>query len=406
MPELLRMPGVAAGQESATVAAWSVAENQAFAANDSLVTVETAKAAVDIEAESDGVLLKILAAAGVEVPAGEPLAVIGAPGEVLGDLDAAVAAPASPARAAEPPAVTPVAQGAPPAADLPRTFASPLARRLAREAGVGVDDIVGTGPNGRVVRADVDAVLAARDGGAAVPAREADGEAPAGEWSEEPHSKARRLVAVRLAESKSTIPHFYVRATLRADRLLAVRAELNAALPSRVSVNDLVLKAVAVAHGEVPDLNVVWTETAVRRYRDVDLGVAIASPRGLVTPVVRGVEKLGVAALAAATRDLAQRAAAGQLKQAELEGGTCTVTNLGMYGAEEFTAIINPPQASILAVGAARPDIRVTAKGRIRPATTIRVVLSVDHRAVDGAVAAQWMAALREAVERPLRLLA
>jgi pyruvate dehydrogenase E2 component (dihydrolipoamide acetyltransferase) len=224
-------------------------------------------------------------------------------------------------------------------------------------------------------------------------------------WIEEPHTKLRRLIATRLTESKATIPHFYLRASIRADRLLKLRAQLNDALPVRVSVNDLILKAVATAHTQVPDVNVTWTETGLRHYSSVNLGIAIASPKGLVTPVVASVERLSIGTLAETTRDLARRAAEGQLKQAELEGGTSTVSNLGMYGTEEFTAIINPPQSSILAVGAARPEPDVSRHGTVKVRTKIRVVLSVDHRAIDGALAAQWMSAFRDAVETPLRLL-
>jgi pyruvate dehydrogenase E2 component (dihydrolipoamide acetyltransferase) len=227
-----------------------------------------------------------------------------------------------------------------------------------------------------------------------------------GGWIEVPHTKIRQLIATRLTESKSTIPHFYLRAGIRVDRLLALRTELNATLEVRISVNDLVLKAVAAAHVAVPDVNVVYTETGLRRYESVDIGVAIASPKGLVTPVVTGVDRLSVSALAAVTRDLATRAADGRLKQNELEGGTTSVSNLGMYDVEEITAIINPPQSSILAVGAARPEPGVDEHGELEVQTKMHVVLSADHRAIDGALAAQWMKAFRRAVENPLRLLA
>ena len=282
-----------------------------------------------------------------------------------------------------------------------RIFASPLARRLAKDAELDLDQLTGTGPGGRIVRNDVTRAVARQipPQPPAVTPQHGDG------WNEEPHTELRPLIATRLTESKATIPHFYLRAGIRADRLLKLRAELNKALPVRVSVNDLILKAVAVAHTRVPAVNVAWTEAGLRHYDSVNLSVAIASPKGLVTAVVASVERLSIGTLAETTRDLARRAAEGQLKQSELEGGTSTVSNLGMYGTEEFTAIINPPQTSILAVGAARPAPDVNRHGKVKVRTKIHVVLSVDHRAIDGALAAQWMSAFRDAVETPLLLL-
>lgn len=357
MPELLRMPEVATGTDEAHLTAWAVAENQNYAATDVIVHVETAKAAVDVEAEF---------------------------------------------------AATSTGNG--------RIFASPIARRLAKDAKLNLEQLTGTGPGGRIVRSDVTRAITRQSPpqpavlGTPVPAPAPSPAAalqpqPGEGWTEVPHTKLRKLIATRLTESKTTIPHFYLRASVRADRLLTLRAELNEALPVRISVNDLILKAVATAHTQVPDANVVWTETGLRKYDSVNLGVAIASPRGLVTPVVANVERLSIGTLAETTRDLARRAAEGQLKQAELEGGTSTVSNLGMYGTEEFTAIINPPQSSILAVGAALPEPDVNSDGKVEVRTKIHVVLCVDHRAIDGALAAQWMSAFRDAVETPLRLL-
>jgi pyruvate dehydrogenase E2 component (dihydrolipoamide acetyltransferase) len=215
----------------------------------------------------------------------------------------------------------------------------------------------------------------------------------------------RRAVAARLTESVTTAPHFYVRGVARVDELLRVRAELNDGAEVAVSVNDLVVKAVARAHQLVPEMNVVWTGEAIRSFAGVDVAVAVATDSGLVTPVVRGVDGLAVTAVARATRDVAARAREGRLQQPELEGGSITVSNLGMFGVEEFSAIINPPQASILAVGAARQEPVVT-DGRLGVATVLRVTLSVDHRPVDGAVAARWMSAFVSLLERPVRILA
>jgi pyruvate dehydrogenase E2 component (dihydrolipoamide acetyltransferase) len=211
-------------------------------------------------------------------------------------------------------------------------------------------------------------------------------------------------VAARLAESKATAPHFYVRGSARVDELLRLRAQLNDDAEVKISVNDLVVKAVAKAHQLVPELNVVWTGEAIRSFRGVDVAVAVATDAGLVTPVLRGVDGLTITAVARATRDFAARAREGRLQQAELEGGTVTVSNLGMHGVEEFSAIINPPQASILAVGAARQEA-VVDDGRLEVGTVLRVTLSVDHRPVDGATAARWMAAFTGLLERPVRIL-
>jgi pyruvate dehydrogenase E2 component (dihydrolipoamide acetyltransferase) len=263
--------------------------------------------------------------------------------------------------------------------DSQRTFASPLARRLAKDAGLTIAEIAGTGPGGRIVRRDVEAVIA-------------------NQRTEVPNSRMRQAIAARLTD---TAPTFYLRATVRVDKLLKLRKRLG----GNVSVTDLIIKAAAVAHVRVPELNVIWTPEAVRSFSSVDISVAVATDRGLVTPVVTGVEARSVSSVAAATRDLVERARAGRLRQEELEGGTLTVTNLGTYGIEEFAAIINPPQAAILAVGAAREE-PVARKGRLTTATVIRCTLSVDHRPVDGVVAARWLAAFTEVVEHPLRILA
>ncbi len=215
----------------------------------------------------------------------------------------------------------------------------------------------------------------------------------------------RRAVAARLTSSVTTAPHFHVRGSARVDRLLALREELASDASVRLSVNDLVLKAVGQASRAVPEMNVVWTGDAVRAFDTVDVAVAVATDHGLVTPVVRGVDALSVSAVAAATRDLVARARSGRLQQAELEGGAITVSNLGMYGTEEFSAIINPPHAAILAVGAALSQ-PVVQDGRLEVGTVVRLTLSVDHRPVDGATAARWMQALLALLEAPVRILA
>jgi pyruvate dehydrogenase E2 component (dihydrolipoamide acetyltransferase) len=440
VPELLRMPEIAAGTTEAVLSSWSVAENASVTAREVVATVETAKAVVDVEAETDGVILRLLVEPGAEVETGAPIALVGATGESVGDLDAVLrdlgvsGAPTTPATVEpeEEPAGQ-VAVEVPEAATTPepspvdqrggetnghrpgRVFASPLARRLAHESGLRVEDLSGTGPGGRIVRRDVERAQA--EGAAAGPQAEkagaratgatgpATGSADAAGWRDVPHSKLRRLVAGRLTESKTTAPHFYLRATVPVDRLLELRAELNDGAETRISVNDLVVKAVARAHVAVPELNVTWQPDAVRHYESVDVAVAVATDNGLVTPVLRGVEDMTITTVARTTRDLAERAGSGQLRQHELEGGSISVTNLGMHGTEEFAAIINPPQAAILAVGAARQE-PVAVDGRLEVATVMRLTLSVDHRPVDGVIGARWLATLTDLLEHPARILA
>ncbi|WP_405709204.1 MULTISPECIES: dihydrolipoamide acetyltransferase family protein [unclassified Streptomyces] len=422
MAELFRMPAVAADAATAVLSAWQVAEGSSFTKDDALVSIETDKAEVDVAAERDGVLLKALYGPGVEIEVGDPIAVLGAVGEQTGDLGALLAELGVGAPAAAPQAVRrdvpeePVAQpAAAPASGGPdrggRVFSSPLARRLAREAGLGIETLTGTGPGGRVVRRDVEAAVAARrtqgteppvapSPVAAAPVPRAD----AGDHDDIPHTRMRRAIARRLTESKQHTPHFYLRATCAVDELLALRQRINAVSPVRISVNDLLIKAVATAHTQVPEMNAVWQPESVRRFRSVDVSVAIATDTGLVTPVLRGIENLSVSAIATRTRAFAEQARSGSLRPADLEGGSITVSNLGMYGVEEFAAIINPPQAAILAIGAAR-DEAVVRDGAVTAAKVLGVVLSVDHRPVDGAVAARWLAAFTEAVQNPVRLV-
>ncbi|MCX4733954.1 2-oxo acid dehydrogenase subunit E2 [Streptomyces sp. NBC_01363] len=434
MAELFRMPAVAADAATAVLSAWQVAEGASFTKDDALVSIETDKAEVDVAAEQDGVLLKTLYEAGVEIEVGDPIAVLGAVGEQVGDLDtllaelgvgAPVAAPKAVRRDVpeEPAAASPAAPApsASPSAGEPergeRVFSSPLARRLARVAGLDIESLTGTGPGGRIVRRDVDAAVAARPApapeSAVAPAPvppapttvpQAVAPADTGDHEDIPHSRMRRAIARRLTESKQHTPHFYLRATCAVDELLALRQRINAVSPVKVSVNDLLIKAVATAHTQVPEMNAVWQPDAVRRFRTVDVSVAIATGTGLVTPVLRGIENLSVSAIATRTRAYAEQARSGGLRPADLEGGSITVSNLGMYGVEEFAAIINPPQAAILAIGAAR-DEAVVRDGAVIAAKVLGVVLSVDHRPVDGAVAARWLAAFTEAVENPVRLV-
>jgi pyruvate dehydrogenase E2 component (dihydrolipoamide acetyltransferase) len=415
MPELLRVPEVAAGTTDAVLASWPLAENVPYSKADVIATVETAKAVVDVEAEASGVILRRLVPEGADVSTGDPIALIGAPGESVEDIDAALAAlgaistDETAAEAESQLAATlrepaSVANGAD-VGDHGRLFASPLARRLARDAGVEVSRLSGTGPIGRILRRDVEHAIAIRAAVTVEPEPPVDPPLAAG-FTDVPHSRLRQAVARRLTESKSTVPHFYLRAGVRVDKLLKLRAQLNDGEgPVRISINDLLVKAVACAHVMVPAMNVVWTPDAIRSFDSVDIGVAIASPRGLVTPVLRAVDRTSVSMVAESVRDIVRRAEAGQLQQRELEGGSTTVTNLGMFGTEEFAAIINPPQSSILAVGGVH-SAPVAVKGKVAVRSIMRLTLSVDHRPVDGATAAQWMRALLSVLEHPVRLLA
>ncbi|MFE4972764.1 dihydrolipoamide acetyltransferase family protein [Kitasatospora sp. NPDC056651] len=458
MAELFRMPAVAADDTTGVLSAWQVAEGAAFAADDALISVETDKAEVDVPAERPGVLLKTLYEPGAEIEVGTPVAVLGAPGESVGDLDALLAelgvafaggagvirperrtvpdtpAPAAPgpgpgtAPDAGPRPPAPAAPAAPPAtgagpAPGARLFTSPLARRLAREAGLEPAELTGTGPGGRIVRRDVEAAVAARPhrpepstpprepADRAAPPAPPQVRAPAAPAAPEgaghqdiPHTRMRRAIAARLTESKQHTPHFYLRATCEVDELLAFRQRINAASPVKVSLNDILVKAAALAHTAVPEMNATWHADAVRRYESVDVSIAVATDGGLLTPVLRGVERMSLSAVATATRDHAERARSGTLRQADLEGGSLTISNLGMYGVEEFAAIINPPQAAILAVGAVR-DAAVVRDGAVTAVKAMTVVLSVDHRPVDGAVAARWLAAFTGALADPIRIV-
>jgi pyruvate dehydrogenase E2 component (dihydrolipoamide acetyltransferase) len=422
------MPEVAANATEAVLADWTIAENASFDAEDTIATVETEKAVVDVEAEEPGVVLKTLVPPGAQVEVGAPIAVLGDPGEQVADIDALLAelgvsetspaaavvperrdvpdpeggtanTNAAPTRVVEPVETTPAS---PPNRTNGRVFASPLARRLAKEAGIPVEEIVGTGPRHRILRRDVEKAVATRKEQVVESAENTGGEAP---YEDVPHSRIRRATAARLTQSKQTAPHFYLRATVRADALVALRAEVNEGRDSKISLNDLVVKAAAVAHSQVPEMNVIWTDDAVRRFTTVDLAVAVATDRGLLTPVVRSVDSLTVSALAERVQDLVERSRAGRLRQDELEGGSMNVTNLGMYSTEEFAAIINPPHAAILAVGAVKEE-PVVEDGALAVGKVMRLTLSVDHRPVDGVIAARWMKALVDLLEHPVRILA
>lgn len=281
-----------------------------------------------------------------------------------------------------------------------RLFSSPLARRIAKENGIDSSSIQGTGPGGRIVRRDVQDAIST---GTKPEAKVVNTVVPQGTFVDTPHSGMRKAIARRLTESKTTVPHFYLSAPVIANDMLNFRTKYNEWADKKVSVTDLILKSVAAAFTDVPAANVIWTEASLRQFSDVDISIAVAADKGLVTPVVRAVNQMNLGQLGLATTDLIDRARAGKLKQNEIEGGSFSVTNLGMYGTDEFSAILNPPQSAILAVGAAKQK-PVVIDGEIQIRSIINFTLSVDHRAIDGALAAQWLAAFVKRFENPFWL--
>ena len=469
MATYFRMPGVSADSDEAVLESWTVEQGAQVASGQTIASVETEKAVVDVESDVDAVVHTLLVENGATVPVGDPIAILlgldepaaaaeklladlglgGAPAggdapaveqastgtetQVEKELDAAVesvpeeaADPETPAEAT--PSPQHVAVGAEPAAsgNGGRRFSSPSARRLARELGVDVGTLSGSGPKGRVVNADVRAAAEAAPA-AAAPAPAAAQPAPAAQpaaaatapaaaaaapaaavpegWTAVPHSRIRRIIASRLQESKNTAPHFYLRMSARVDALLALRAQLNASGRVKVSVNDFIVKAAGQALVDVPAMNVVWTEDAVLQAPTADVAVAVASEKGLVTPVIRDVASLSLSGLSAKIKDAVGRANQGKLSTADLQGGTLTVSNLGMFGVEEFDAIINPPQAGILAVGAAVRKPVVGEGDTLEIASVLSLVLSVDHRPVDGTDGARWLARLKELLEDPMQIV-
>ena len=415
MATLLRMPEVAANATHATLAAWSKKEGEPIAAGDCLAEVETDKAIVEISADSAGVMGQWLVPAGQEVEVGAPIAVLLAAGEAAADVQALLqaaggvaTAPAAAAASAVPGTPAPAATTAQASGE--RLRASPLARRLAAQRGVDLSRLQGSGPGGRIVKIDVERAQAAAPAPApaSAPVAAAPAAAPAGSgasaFTEVPHSSMRRTIARRLAESKSTIPHFYLTVECRMERLLALRTEINASASRKISVNDFIVRAVAVALREVPQANVGWTDTAMRQYAQADVAVAVSTDTGLITPIVRAADRKTLSQISAEIADLAARARAGQLRPEEYQGGSFSVSNLGMHGVGGFSAIINPPQAAILAVGASQQK-PVVENGELKVGTVMACTLSVDHRAIDGALAAQWLAAFQRAIEAPLSML-
>ena len=438
------MPALSPTMTEGTLATWHKKEGDTVKSGDVIAEIETDKATMEVEAVDEGVIGKILVPEGTEnVAVNTPIAVLLEEGEDAGALKGGAAAPAAKpeaaakaeAPAASAPAAQPPAQPAPaPAAAAKagdshddRVFASPLARRMAQQAGVDLSALKGTGPNGRVVKADIEAALAggvpaAKPAAAAAPAA-ASAPAPAAAkpaaagpnakqladaygipYSEHKHSNMRKVVARRLSESKQTVPHFYLTVDIQLDALLKLRKELNDRGDVKLSVNDLIIKAAALALRKVPAANTSWTDDALIQYERVDISVAVATPGGLITPIIKDADRKGLGAISSEMKDLAARARDGKLKPEEYQGGTFSISNLGMFGIKDFAAIINPPQSCILAVGAGTQQ-PVVKDGALAIATVMSCTLSVDHRVVDGAVGAEYLAALKVLIEAPLGMM-
>jgi pyruvate dehydrogenase E2 component (dihydrolipoamide acetyltransferase) len=466
------MPALSPTMTEGTLSRWLKKEGDKIKAGDVIAEIETDKATMEVEAVDEGTLGRILVADGTQgVKVNDPIAVLVEEGEAVpADAGAGSGAAKAPAPqgaeapepgqsasqapalegvreaggkvagAAEQPVAMPAAgPSAPaPAASGPkpnghdgsgdRVFASPLARRMALQAGLDLGRVKGSGPGGRVVKSDIEAALA---GGGAAAQKPAAGAAPAPQpaaaapaptpkpapvpagvapHTPVPNSTIRKVIARRLSESKQTIPHFYVTMDFHIDALLKLRSDLNAKSPKegpgafRLSVNDLVIKAVATTLRRFPMVNAMWTDEAILQFDDVDVSVAVATPTGLITPIIRKADQKGLAAISNEMKDLAARAKANKLKPEEFQGGGFSISNMGMYGVREFSAIINPPQAGILAVAAGeqRPVVK---DGELAVATVMTCTISVDHRVIDGALAAEFMQALKGVVEDPLSLM-
>ena len=429
MASIIRMPEVLAGATEGVLSNWLVSEGSDIAVGDVLAEIETEKATVEYQAEEAGVVAKMLINPGDAADVGTPIAIFTLAGEGEAEIaqalaDAGVTDNSKPAVAQAAPEVAsatatpsvPVAEPARAEQQEPdssggRLFVSPLVRKMAKEKGIDLSGVSGSGPGGRIVRADFDALVAS---GGHVSSAKATSAPPAmpragtpsavAGYVDIPHTGMRKAIARRLTESKSSVPHFYLSADCRVDKLLAARKEANEARGVKISVNDWVVKAAALALIDVPDANVIWSDDAMRKFDSADIAIAVATEGGLLTPVIRGVDTLSLIEINALIADAAARARSGKIKQEEIEGGSFAVTNLGMYGTKEFSAIINPPQSGILAVGAASAQA-VVENGQVVVAQVMTVTLSADHRAVDGALAAQWLQAFQNHIENPLGML-
>jgi pyruvate dehydrogenase E2 component (dihydrolipoamide acetyltransferase) len=448
MPINILMPALSPTMEKGNLAKWLKKEGDKVKSGDVIAEIETDKATMEVEAVDEGTIAKIVVPEGTQdVAVNDVIAVLAGDGE---DVKAAGAGAASPPpKAAEAPAPKPAATAAPDATPVPkpaasasapapqtaapasqanghaRIFSSPLARRLAKEAGIELARINGSGPHGRIVARDVEgarsgqglkAPAAAPAGAPALAPSMSDQQIRAlfeeGSYVVVPHDGMRRTIAQRLTASVQTVPHFYLTMDCDIGKLLEAREEINAAAPKdkekkplyKLSVNDFVIKAMAIALQRIPDCNVSWTESGMLKHKHSDIGVAVAMPGGLITPIIRKAETKSLSTISGEMKDFAARARARKLKPEEYQGGTTAVSNLGMYGIKDFTAVINPPHATILAVGVSeeRPVVR---NGKIEIAHIMSVTLSCDHRAVDGALGAELIGEFKRLIENPVMMM-
>jgi pyruvate dehydrogenase E2 component (dihydrolipoamide acetyltransferase) len=452
MPINILMPALSPTMEKGNLAKWLKKEGDKVKSGDVIAEIETDKATMEVEAIDEGTIAKILVPEGTQdVPVNDIIAVLASDGE---DVKAAGAgasaskpAPAAEAPAPKPaaaaaaaPAVAPVVKTPAPAATAPapapaqqaapqtngaRTFSSPLARRLAKDAGIELGRINGSGPHGRIIARDVE--QAKSGGGLKAPAAAPSGAPsiapsmsdqqiralfPEGSYDVIPHDGMRRTIAQRLTASVQTIPHFYLTMDCNIGKLLEAREEINAGAPKdkdgkpayKLSVNDFVIKAMAVALQRIPNANVSWTESGMLKHKHSDIGVAVAMPGGLITPIIRSAEEKSLSVISGQMKDFAARARSRKLKPEEYQGGTTAVSNLGMYGIKDFTAVINPPHATILAVGTGE-ERAIVKNGKIEVAQIMSVTLSCDHRAVDGALGAELIGAFKMLIENPVMMM-
>ncbi|MFN3226186.1 MAG: pyruvate dehydrogenase complex dihydrolipoamide acetyltransferase [Hyphomicrobiales bacterium] len=447
MPINILMPALSPTMEEGNLAKWLVKEGDSVTSGDVLAEIETDKATMEVEAVDEGTVGKIVVpdgTAGVKV--NELIAVLLEEGEDASSIDTSASAPPPDAGAQEPapgaasdpaPAVPANVSMAPadptppaPRADGSRIIASPLARRIAKQNGIDLAAVSGTGPRGRIIKADVDAAIAGGTGkatkaessasapsqAAAAPAKGMSDDAvlklfEEGSYELVPHDGMRKTIAARLTESKQTIPHFYVSVDCQLDALLKLRSELNKSAPVKdekpaykLSVNDMVIKALALGLRDVPDANVSWTASDMVKHKHADVGVAVSIPGGLITPIVRRAEEKPLSVISNEMKDLGKRAKDRKLQPQEYQGGTTAVSNMGMMGVSDFAAVVNPPHATILAVGAGeqRPVVK---DGALAIATVMTVTLSTDHRCVDGALGAELLGAFKGYIENPMSML-
>ena len=451
MPINITMPALSPTMEEGNLAKWHVKEGDTVSAGDVIAEIETDKATMEVEAVDEGKVGKIVVPEGTEaVKVNELIAILLEDGEDASALDGAGSSPAPAKAEAAPAASAPAASDAgakevipvgaeaasgpnpaPKASDGGRIFSSPLARRLAKQNGLDLAALSGSGPKGRIVKRDVDEALKSGTGKAAAPAAaDAPKAAPQaamptgpskdqvlklfeeGSYELEPHDGMRKTIAKRLTESKQTIPHFYVSVDCELDALLALRGQLNSAAPRdadgkaayKLSVNDMTIKALALALRDVPDANVSWTDDAMVKHKHADVGVAVSIPGGLITPIIRMAEMKPLSVISNEMKDMGARAKSKKLKPEEYQGGTTAVSNMGMMGVKDFSAVVNPPHATILAVGAGekRPVVKDDA---LAIATVMTVTLSTDHRCVDGALGAELLKAFKGYIENPMSML-